>query len=191
MYWYFLWGGNVMKTKKPPMPLLVFLTLYMLFISFSLFFKYELGEGIFMNFKLFSADMFKLFPAAFILVGLFTVWIDRSTVEKYFGKSSGIKGHISAVLLACTTLYPFVVVLPMASGLYKKGAKLEIILTYLGASAVCRIPMSIFEASFLGLKFTIIRYIVSLPLIILSSMLIGKLMKDDEEKIKELEIYNV
>ncbi len=69
----------------------------------------------------------------------------------------------------------------MASGLYKKGAKLDIVLTYLGASAICRIPMSIFfEATFLGLKFTVVRYVVSLPLIVLSSMVIGKLMKNKQ-----------
>ncbi len=33
--------------------------------------------------------------------------------------------------------------------------------------------MSIFEASFLGVKFTAIRILVSLPLVILSSILLG------------------
>lgn len=164
--------------KKPPVVLLIFLTLYSVFIGISVLLDYESGKKIAGNFYFFVVDMFKLFPAAFILVGLFMVWVDRKTVEKHFGESSGIKGHLSAVLLACTTLYPFVVVLPMASGLYKKGAKLEIIMTYLGASAVCRIPMTIFEASFLGIKFTIIRYVVSLPLIILSSIVIGKIIGD-------------
>ncbi len=168
------------KGKKKPIVLFVFLGIYMIFIILSFITNYEPGEIIFDNFYLFIVDMFKLFPPAFILVGLFMVWVDRKVVEKYFGESSGFKGHISAILLACTTLYPFIVVLPMASGLYKKGAKLDIVLTYLGASAICRIPMSIFEATFLGLKFTVVRYVVSLPLIVLSSMVIGKLMKNKQ-----------
>ncbi|QUI23410.1 permease [Vallitalea pronyensis] len=166
--------------KKKPIVLFVFLGTYTIFIVLSMIISYEPGKVIFDNFYLFIMDMFKLFPPAFILVGLFMVWIDRKVVEKYFGESSGLKGYISAILLACTTLYPFVVVLPMASGLYKKGAKLDIVLTYLGASAICRIPMSIFEATFLGFKFTAIRYIVSLPLIVFSSVIIGKLMKNKQ-----------
>lgn len=107
--------------KKKPIVLFVFLGIYMIFIILSFITNYEPGEIIFDNFYLFIVDMFKLFPPAFILVGLFMVWVDRKVVEKkYFGESSGFKGHISAILLACTTLYPFIVVLPMASGLYKK-----------------------------------------------------------------------
>ena len=44
---------------------------------------------------------------------------------------------------------------------------------YMGASAICRVPMAIFEASFLGIKFTTIRLLVSLPLVILTSKLLG------------------
>lgn len=162
---------NKEKNKKP---MLIFLGLYALFLVASLLINFEIGKQIAYNFKLYSVDIFKLFPPAFILVGLFMVWVNREVVEKYFGVASGMLGYLSAIALACTTLYPFIVVLPMAGALYKKGAKLSIVLTYLGASAICRIPMTIFEASFLGIRFTIIRYLVSLPLIIISSMLIEK-----------------
>ena len=168
--------------KKKPIALFAFLGLYAMFVIVSLIIRFEPGQVILDNFVLFVVDMFKLFPAAFILVGLFMVWVDRGMVERYFGEYSGFKGHLLAILLACTTLYPFVVVLPMASDLYKKGAKLEIVLTYLGASAICRIPMTIFEASFLGLRFTLIRYAVSLPLVVISSIIIGKMMKKKEIK---------
>ena len=170
------------KNKKKPWVLFAFLGIYTVFIILSLLLNYEPGRMIFDNFVLFSVDMFKLFPAAFILVGLFMVWVDRTVVEKYFGEYSGAKGHLIAILLACTTLYPFVVVLPMASDLYKKGAKLAVVLTYLGASAICRIPMTIFEATFLGVRFTIVRYAVSLPLIVLSSVIIAKLMQKKQVK---------
>nr|WP_281415074.1 permease [Fusibacter paucivorans] len=123
--------------------------------------------------------MFKLFPPAFVLVGLFMIWVNKETVEKFFGEASGIMGYVAAIALACTTLYPFVVVLPMGAALSKKGARLSIVLTYLGATAICRIPMTIFEASYLGIKFSMIRYAVSLPLIILSSVIIEKIVGKD------------
>lgn len=164
--------------------LITFLSLYAIFIIISMIMKYEPGYKIAYNFGSFALFMLKIFPAAFILVGLFVVWVDKKVIENYFGEASGVKGYIAAILLSCTTLYPFIVALPIAASLYKKGAKLSIVLTYLGATAICRIPMTIFEASFVGIRFTITRYIISLPLIILSSILIEKILKKDVEQNK-------
>ena len=52
-----------------------------------------------------------------------------------------------------------------------------IVLAYLGGSAVCRVPMTIFEASFLGIKFSLIRLGVSIPLVILTSMWLGSYLE--------------
>ncbi len=166
-------AGNVKKNKNLMIGMLI---IYAMFIICSFIFKIDSGMTIGNNFGFFAVDMLKLFPPAFVLVGLFMVWVDRKIVERYFGEASGMMGYIIAILLACTTLYPFIVVLPMAAALNKKGARLSIVLTYLGATAICRIPMTIFEASFLGLKFSIIRYVVSLPLIVISSIIIEKIV---------------
>lgn len=176
--------------KKNKKPLFIMLSFYAIFVICSLIFNFEPGVKIGDNFLFFAIDMFKIFPPAFVIVGLFMVWVDRKTVEKFFGKSSGLMGYLAAILLACTTLYPFVVVIPMAAALSKKGARLSIMLTYLGATAICRIPMTIFEASFLGLKFSIIRYLVSLPLIVISSIfmekLVGKNYMEDSKLLNNL-----
>ena len=78
-----------------------------------------------------------------------------------------------AVVLAATTVGGLYVVFPVAYSLYRKGAKLSAIFTYIGASVICRVLMAIFEASFLGIKFTTIRLLVSLPLVIVTSMILG------------------
>lgn len=57
------------------------------------------------------------------------------------------------------------VALPPAYALHSKGAKLGGVFALVGASAVCRVPTTIFGASFLGIKFTVVRFLVSLPLI--------------------------
>ena len=129
--------------------------------------------------------MLKILPCAFILIGLFEVWVKRGTVEKHLGKESGIRGYLWGVLLAGTTVGGVYVAFPVAYSLYRKGARLSVIFTYIGASALCRIPMSIFEASFLGIKFTLIRLFVSLPLVIVSSMLLGKYLSKRSYKIME------
>ncbi|MCK5784976.1 MAG: hypothetical protein KAH54_00310, partial [Candidatus Sabulitectum sp.] len=45
---------------------------------------------------------------------------------------------------------------------------------YVGFAAVCRIPMIIFEASFMGVKFTMVRLLVSIPLVVISSVFLGR-----------------
>ncbi|MBW2023597.1 MAG: hypothetical protein JRI51_12260, partial [Deltaproteobacteria bacterium] len=90
------------------------------------------------------------------------VWVKRETVERHFGSQAGLRGHIGGILLAGTTVGGLYVAFPVAYSLYRKGADLGVIFTYIGASAICRVPMTIFEASFVGLKFSVIRLSVAL-----------------------------
>ena len=147
---------------------------YILFLAISWIFGFNPGKEIGHNFASFAVDMLKILPCAFILISLFEVWVKRETVEKHFGEESGIRGYLWAILLSSTTIGGLYVAFPIAYSLYSKGAKLSIVLTYIGAAAICRIPMAIFEASFLGIKFTAIRLLVSIPLVIVASMLLGR-----------------
>jgi len=156
---------------------------YALFLLVSWITGLNPGKEIGGNFSSFAIEMLKIIPCVFILIGLFQVWVPRETVERHFGEESGIRGYIWAVLLAGTTVGGLYIAFPVAYSLYSKGAKLSVIFTYIGASAVCRIPMTIFEASFLGIKFTLIRFVVSLPLIIVSSILLANYLKRRNYKI--------
>ena len=152
---------------------IVGISCYVLFLIASFVYGFKPGQEIGYNFAFFSVDMLRLLPCAFILIGLFEVWVKRETVERHLGEKAGIRAYIWAVLLAATTVGGLYVAFPLAYSLYSKGAKLSVIFTYIGASAICRFPMVIFEASFLGMKFTTIRLLVSLPLVIMSSMILG------------------
>jgi uncharacterized membrane protein YraQ (UPF0718 family) len=160
-------------------------TCYFLFVMGSFIFGFNPGKQIGYNFVTFSIDMLKILPCAFILIGLFEVWVKGETVEKHLGEESGVKGYIWAVLLASTTVGGLYVAFPVAYSLYRKGAKLAVVFTYIGASAICRVPMTIFEASFMGMKFTTIRLFVSLPLVITTSILLGKYLTKRQYKIME------
>jgi len=164
---------------------IVIILSYVIFLVVSWIFGFNPGIKISDNFALFSVDMLKVLPCAFILIGLFEIWVKRETVEKHFGEESGIRGYIWAILLAGTTVGGLYVAFPVAYSLYSKGAKLSVIFTYIGASAICRIPMTIFEASFLGIKFTAIRLLVSIPLVIVTSILLGNYLTKRNYKIIE------
>ncbi len=164
---------------------IVSISAYIAFILFSFITGFDPGKQIGENFVTFSVDMLKILPCAFVLIGLFEVWVKKETVEKHFGKEAGIKGYMWAVLLAGTTVGGLYVAFPVAYSLYNKGAKLSVIFTYIGASAICRVPMTIFEASFMGIKFSSIRLLVSLPLVIISSILLGDYLEKRNYKIME------
>jgi len=164
---------------------IVGISCYILFLVASFLFGFKPGEEIGHNFVSFSVDMLKLLPCAFILIGLFEVWVKRETVERHFGEGSGIRGYVWAVLLAATTVGGLYVAFPVGYSLHSKGAKLSVIFTYIGASGICRVPMAIFEASFLGIKFTTIRLLVSLPLVIAASIVLGDYLGKRSYRIME------
>ena len=172
-----------MKSKKNNNKVRNNLILFFSFLGIiliSYLFNFEIGISIGDNFMIFARDMIKILPPAFILIGLFDVWVDRKTIEKNFGKSSGLKKYIYSILLAATTVGGTFVAFPVANSLYHKGAQYSSIFTYITAASLVMIPMSIMEASILGLKFTIIRIGVSLPLVVLSSILLEKYFENRE-----------
>jgi uncharacterized membrane protein YraQ (UPF0718 family) len=122
---------------------------YVLFLLYSFGFGFDPGKMIAANFASFSLDMLKVLPCAFILIGLFEVWVRRETVERHLGEGSGLAGHLWVVLLAGTTVGGLYVAFPIAYSLFSKGA-----------------------------KFTAIRLLVSIPIVIITSELLGRyLMK--------------
>jgi len=128
------------------------------------------------NFYLFAKDMLLILPPAFVLIGLFDVWAKREMIEKHFGETSGGQGYLWAILLAATTVGGVFVAFPVANALYHKGARYSMVMTYLTAASLVMIPMSIMEASILGVKFTVIRLLVSLPLVIVFSIAVEKVL---------------
>ena len=159
---------------------------YAIFVVLSWIFGFGPGREISHNFASFSLDMLKVLPCAFILIGLFEIWIKRETVEKHFGEKSGFRGYLWGILLASTTVGGLYVAFPVAYSLYSRGAKLGVIFTYIGASAICRVPMTIFEASFLGIKFSAIRLLVAIPLVVITSMLLGNYLRKRNYEIVEV-----
>ena len=146
------------------------------FLAVSLIVGFEPGTRIGRTFVVTLADMMNILPCAFVLVGLFDAWIKRETVERHFGETSGIRGYVGALLLAGTTVGGIYVAFPVAYSLHKKGAKLGVIFAYIGLSGACRIPMTMFEASFMGMIFTVVRLVVTVPLIYLSSLALSRFL---------------
>jgi len=137
------------------------------------------------NFWLFFSEMVTFLPLMFILIGLIDVWFPKEKVERHIGPESGIKGIFWVVILAMLQAGPLYGAFPVSYILWKKGCSIRNIFIYLGAFSTLKIPMLTFEIGFLGLKFSVLRTLFTLPVFIL----IGFIMEAYLSK-KQFEIKN-
>jgi uncharacterized membrane protein YraQ (UPF0718 family) len=120
----------------------------------------------------------------FILIGLFDVWVPKEKVEKHIGKESGIKGVLWVMLLAMLQAGPLYSAFPVAYLLWRKGCSIRNVFIYLGAFSTLKIPMLTFEIGFLGLKFSLLRTIITLPVFILLAQIMEVYLRDKNFEIK-------
>lgn len=131
-------------------------------------------------------DVLSIIPPVFILLGLLDVWVERETMIKYMGEESGIIGVLIAFFLGSAAAGPLYAAFPIAGVLLKKGSKLSNVLIFIGAWSTTKIPMFLLEASYLGLKFAIIRLVLSLLGIGAITYIVENVLSQDEKD----EIYN-
>lgn len=159
---------------------------FLLFVGVSWGGGYAPGQQMGRSFFSFLRDLLWVFPCIFVLIGLFDVWVKRATVEKHLGHGAGVLSYVWALLLAGTAVGGLHVAFPVAYALHAKGARLGVILAYLAGAAICRVPMTLFEASFLGWPFTMVRLAVSLPLVVGTSALLGAWFERRTYRLPEL-----
>jgi uncharacterized membrane protein YraQ (UPF0718 family) len=172
--------------KKHRLHLLVIL-LYTAFTAGSYAVDFQPGREIFStNFLAFTREMFLFLPFMFILIGLADVWLSKEEVERHVGENTGIKGIIYVILLSMVQAGPLYGAFPVAFLLWKKGASVRNIFIYLGAFSTLKIPMLLFEIGFLGWKFSIIRTLVTLPVIYLVAILMERYFRGKAFTIREM-----
>lgn len=171
--------------KKNIFDMTVFI-LFMFFIAFSYILNLDTGKKIAGNFLGFIIEMVTIIPAMFILIGLFDVWVPKEKIEKHIGKDSGVLGSIWVILLAMLQAGPLYGAFPVTYILWKKGASIRNIYIYLGAFSTMKIPMLMFEISFLGLKFSVLRTIIALPVFIIIAVIMERLFENKGFEVKEV-----
>lgn len=155
-----------MTMKIKPVLKYSFVILFGLLIGLSWLFDFAFGKEVSENFWGFFMEMILFLPLMFILIGLFDVWVPREKVVKHIGEESGIKGTFLVILLATLQAGPLYGAFPFAYLLWKKGCSVKNIFIYLGAYSTIKIPMLTFEIGFLGLEFSLLRTLITLPVFI-------------------------
>ena len=164
----------------------IWLASFAIFSVGSFWFGFDPGRTIYQSFTKSFIEMITFIPFLFIIVGLFDVWFPKEKIEKHIGKDSGIKGILTVIVLAMLQAGPLYGAFPVAYIVYKKGASIKNIFIYLGAFSTLKIPMLGIEIGYLGLKFTLARTLVALPLFIAIGYFMEWYLKNRNFKVNEV-----
>ena len=159
--------------------------IFLALVGLSYLFGFAAGIQIGMNFWIFAKEMLMFLPLMFILIGLFDVWVPREKIEKHIGEESGWKGTGLVILLAMLQAGPLYGAFPFAYLLWKKGSSIKNIFIYLGAYSTLKIPMLTFEVGFLGLRFSLLRTLITLPVFIIIGYLMEGYLKTRNFEVKQ------
>jgi uncharacterized membrane protein YraQ (UPF0718 family) len=132
-------------------------------------------------------EMLGVLPPIFILIGLLDVWVKKETMVKYMGEDSGIIGILLGFFLGSAAAGPLYAAFPVAGVFLNKGSRLANVFIIVGAWASMKIPLLLFEASSMGLKFTFIRLIMDIFGVLVIAFSMEKLLTKDDR----LEIYGL
>ncbi len=135
--------------------------------------------------KIFINFLLMLTPV-FICIGLLDVWVKKEAMHKIMGKKSGLPGILVSFLLGMVTAVPLYALLPVAGMLLKKGSKLSNVLIFICSCTSIRIPLLLFEASSMGWKFTMTRFISNVFIVIIIAFTIDFLLTNEDKT----ELYN-
>ena len=127
-----------------------------------------------------TLEMLSVIPPIFILLGLLDVWVEREMMIKLMGEKSGLIGIVIAFFLGSAAAGPLYAAFPVAGVLLKKGSKFSNVLIFIGAWSTTKIPMLLFEASAMGWKFMIARFLIDIPGIAIIAYLTERLLNNQE-----------
>lgn len=122
----------------------------------------------------FSLSVIGILPPLLVLVGLIEAWVPPAAVELHLGKKSGARGLFLAILLGSVAAGPLFAAFPIASSFSRKGGRVAAAVAFLGAWGTIKIPMLMMESQFLGWKFSLLRLVITVPLIILIGVLVER-----------------
>lgn len=127
-------------------------------------------------------EMILIIPPVFLLMGLIEAWIPKSKIQKWLGKGSGLKGIGISFALGTLPTRPLYVAFPMAATLIRKGASTTNMVVFLGAWAALKIPQLMVEIKFLGIAFTLVRFVLTLATLIVMGMLVEGILRKFPDK---------
>lgn len=136
----------------------------------------EKALGSLQNSVYYLKEMLQILPVVFLLTAVIEALVPRQLILRGLGAQSGWRGNLLALLLGSVSAGPIYAAFPIGKALLKKGASISNLVIILSAWAVIKVPMLANEAKFLGLRFMVFRWVLTVPVIFLMAFLSGKLV---------------
>lgn len=127
-------------------------------------------------------EMALIMPPVFILMGLMEVWIPKDKIHKWLGSGSGVKGAVIAFGLGTLPTGPLYVAFPMTATLIRKGASISNMVMFLGSWAALKIPQLMVEIKFLGISFTLVRFVLTLFALVLIGFVMEVILRRNPDQ---------
>lgn len=155
----------------------------------------QIGVNAVKNTGYYLKEMLMIMPVIFVLTALLDMWVPKESIMKYLGEKSRTKGIILSFVLGGVSAGPIYAAFPICIMLHKKGASIRNIVIILSSWAVIKIPMLLNEIKFLGFKFMVVRWILTVTAIVIFSWIASKIVMDKDiiqknEKLKTGIIVN-
>ena len=160
---------------KKCLPFIVILTYTVIFI-----FRPKMGLGAVKTSGYFIKEMLMIMPVVFILTALLEVWVPKKKIMQFLGKEAKLKGIVLSFVIGSVSAGPIYAAFPMCVMLYRKGASVRNLVIILSSWAVIKIPMLINEATFLGLKFMLMRWALTIIAVIIFSWIADKIIRRED-----------
>lgn len=167
---------NLLKFFKTNLFLISVILAYIFFLYLS---PQTSLQGI-KNSGFYLKEMLMIMPVIFVLTSLLDSWVPKNTIIRFLGQKSGIKGTILSFVLGSISAGPIYAAFPFCVMLHKKGASIRNVVIILSSWAVIKIPMLLNEVKFLGFKFMIIRWILTIIAILIFAWITSKIVKDND-----------
>jgi len=140
----------------------------------------EYAISAFKNSSYYLIEMIQVIPIIFMITIFIEAWIPKETITKHLGEKSGFKGGLFAFVLGSISAGPIYAAFPVSKMLLKKGAGIRNIVIILSAWAVIKVPMLANEAKFLGPKFMVVRWVLTVIAITIMATIMGKVINKKE-----------
>ena len=147
----------------------------------------ERAIGALQNSSYYLKEMLMIMPVVYLLTVVLDALVPKDMILKRFGKNSGMKGNVFALILGSISAGPIYAAFPISKMLLDKGATVGNVVIVLSSWAVVKLPMLANEAKFLGVKFMVIRWILTVIAIFIMGYIFKKTLsiKDiPDEKIR-------
>lgn len=163
------------KIKKNLFLVIVALAYIIMFIM-----NPAMGTDSVKNSGYYIKEMLMIMPVIFILTALLDIWVSKEKIMRYLGKEAKAKGAFLSFVVGSISAGPIYAAFPMCVMLHKKGASIRNIIIILSSWAVIKVPMLLNEAKFLGLKFMVIRWVLTVIAVTIFSWIAAKIIKDED-----------